>query len=217
MTVLPDTPSLKERQRQERERLILRAASELFAERGYHATSLEDIAARVGIAKGTIYLHFASKDDLVVALLKQGLGYYLRALDTALASAPTPREKLLAVIEHFTSSQYNEGFKTFMTMMQNPTIMSRLSEMRDEMRQRWDGPRRRLAEAIDEGKAAGDFDPALPTAMIAALLMGLVNPHSQRQLVEEDGMTSEEIAASLRRFFFKGIAAESDERRVGSE
>lgn len=208
VSALSETPSLKERQRQERERLILRAAGALFAERGYHATSLEDIAARVGIAKGTIYLHFASKDDLVVAMLRHGLTYYLKALDDALESAPTPREKLLAVIDQFTSSQYNEGFKTFMALMQNPTIVTRMSELRREMRQQWDGPRRRLAAAIDEGKATGDFDPALPTSMIAALLMGLVNPHSQLRLVEEDGMTSEQIAASLKRFFFKGIAAE---------
>ena len=48
--------SLKEKQRQEREALILQAAEEVLMEKGYHETSIDEIAARVGIAKGTVYL-----------------------------------------------------------------------------------------------------------------------------------------------------------------
>ncbi len=62
-TMLPRT--LKERQRQEREALILLAAEEVLIEKGYHEMSMDEIAARVGISKGTVYLHFASKEDLV--------------------------------------------------------------------------------------------------------------------------------------------------------
>lgn len=207
MTVLSDTPSLKERQRQEREALILRAASELFAERGYHATSLEDIAARVGIAKGTIYLHFASKDDLVVALMKQGFDLYVKAFQEALESATTPRDKLRAVIEQFTTVAAHKGYVSFTGLMQNPAILSRMHEMREQMHQRWERPRQLLAAAIEEGKAAGDFDPELPTALIASLLTSLVNPHTYRQLLTEQTLSNEEISASLKRFFFRGIAA----------
>ncbi len=207
MSSTSQLPSLKERQRQEREKLILRAAAELLAERGFHEMSLEDIAARVGIAKGTIYLHFASKDDLVVALLKQGFNSYLRALDDALDSAATPREKLAAVIALFTSGASDQGYQNFLPMMQNPAILTRMAELREEMRQQWERPRQRLAEAIDEGKAAGDFDPTLPTGMIASLLISLANPHSRSQLGGENGLSSAEIAAHVKRFFFKGIAA----------
>jgi AcrR family transcriptional regulator len=217
VATLSDTPSLKERQRQERERLILRAASELLAERGYHDMSLEEIAARVGIAKGTIYLHFASKEDLVVALMQQGSRAYLKALDEALESALTPREKLTAVIDHAMSGIASHGRQMFMMILQNPEIHSRLADMRSEMSQQWEGPRRRLAAAIDQGKANGDFDPALPTPLIANLLTSLVNPHNQRQLIDEEGMTPDEIAAYLRRFFFKGIAAEPSECPTSDE
>jgi AcrR family transcriptional regulator len=207
MTAFSDAPSLKERQRQEREGLILRAASELFAERGYHATSLEDIAARVGIAKGTIYLHFASKDDLVIALMKQGFTSYVKALENALESASAPRDKLRAVIEHFTSAAANEGYLTWAALMRTPAIMSRMGELREQIHQQWDRPRQLLAEAIDEGKATGDFDAQMPTAMIAALLTNLLNPHTYRQLLTEQSLSNEEITAALKRFFFRGIAA----------
>jgi AcrR family transcriptional regulator len=53
---------------QTRER-ILRTASELFVERGYAGTSVRDISERLGMTKGSLYYHFASKDDLLVALI----------------------------------------------------------------------------------------------------------------------------------------------------
>lgn len=49
---------------------ILDVASELFAERGYDATSLREIAARLGITKAALYYHFRSKDDILRALLE---------------------------------------------------------------------------------------------------------------------------------------------------
>ena len=65
--------SLKEKQRQEREALILQAAEEVLTEKGYYETSIDEIAARVGIAKGTVYLHFPSKEDLVVAIFERDM------------------------------------------------------------------------------------------------------------------------------------------------
>src|SRR6266487_626347 len=61
---------LKERQRRERAELILEAAEAVFTEKGYHEASIDEIALRVGVAKGTLYQHFASKEELVFALFE---------------------------------------------------------------------------------------------------------------------------------------------------
>src|SRR5690348_7655278 len=99
MTAAARPPSLKERQRRERERLILQAAEELLVERGYHEMSIDEIAGRVGISKGTVYLHFPSKEDLAVALLGHGVRNFHEALEATLSSDATPRAKLRAIIE----------------------------------------------------------------------------------------------------------------------
>ena len=52
---------------------ITRAALELFVERGYAATRLEDVAARAGVAKGTLYLYFANKAELFKAVVREGI------------------------------------------------------------------------------------------------------------------------------------------------
>src|SRR5437868_1159254 len=76
--------SLKEKQRQEREALILKAAEDVLMEKGYHETSIDEIAARVGIAKGTVYLHFPSKEDLVVAIFERDMQQLLQSIDSTL-------------------------------------------------------------------------------------------------------------------------------------
>src|SRR6267154_3540256 len=78
--------SLKEKQRQERETLILQAAEEVLMEKGYHETSIDEIAARVGIAKGTVYLHFPSKEDLVIAIFERDMQQLLQYIDTAMST-----------------------------------------------------------------------------------------------------------------------------------
>ena len=54
MSIADGPRSLKDRQREERERLILEAAEELLAEKGYHEMSIDEIAARVGVSQGTV-------------------------------------------------------------------------------------------------------------------------------------------------------------------
>ena len=75
--------SLKEKQRQERERLILDYAEQRLMEKGYHAVSMDEIADGVGVAKGTLYLHFKTKEDLAFALVMPKMQSFLRSVEEA--------------------------------------------------------------------------------------------------------------------------------------
>ena len=61
------------RRKEARPEEITAAALELFVERGYAATRLEDVASRAGVSKGTVYLYFANKDELFKAVVREGL------------------------------------------------------------------------------------------------------------------------------------------------
>ncbi len=71
---------------------ILRAALELMSERSYEATTVPEIATHAGIAAGTIYLHFPSKEAVVNAVYRESKLEMQRFLINAMASAATPRE-----------------------------------------------------------------------------------------------------------------------------
>lgn len=68
MAVTPLTP---ERRRQLTRDTLIDAAADLFARRGFHAASLDDIAAAAGFTKGAIYSNFGSKEDLLLAVVEQ--------------------------------------------------------------------------------------------------------------------------------------------------
>lgn len=68
----PRTSSQFETIRQEKTRLILDTALELFAERGYHQTSISDIAKRAGISKGLLYNYFESKEEVLRSIVQTG-------------------------------------------------------------------------------------------------------------------------------------------------
>ena len=54
-------------------RKIFETSMKLFAEKGYDATSIEDITATVGVAKGTLYYHFSSKEEIFNFLVEEGI------------------------------------------------------------------------------------------------------------------------------------------------
>jgi AcrR family transcriptional regulator len=82
---------------EERRAAILDAALAVFAERGYHASSIDDIARKGGISKALIYEHFASKQDLYAELLEQHAGELFSALAEAISEAGRSATARLAV------------------------------------------------------------------------------------------------------------------------
>ena len=74
---------------------ILAAALASFAERGFAATRLEDVAARAGISKGTLYLYFKGKEELFEAVVRATLVPNLERLEALTASFDGPNARLL--------------------------------------------------------------------------------------------------------------------------
>jgi AcrR family transcriptional regulator len=85
-------------QRSARER-ILDTASELFYRDGFRAVGIDTIIARSGVAKMTLYYHFASKDELIVAYLERSNERFWDWFDDATATAETPRAQVAALFE----------------------------------------------------------------------------------------------------------------------
>lgn len=78
---------------------VFQTAARLFYQHGYRAIGVDTIAAESGIGKMTLYRHYPSKDDLIVAFLKDSNDVFWREFDAAIEDAPTAREKLLAFFE----------------------------------------------------------------------------------------------------------------------
>jgi len=75
------------------------AAARLFDERGYHGTSIRDIAEATGVTPGAIYSHHASKARLLLAVYEEGVRRIVEGVEAAVARAATPRARLVAAAE----------------------------------------------------------------------------------------------------------------------
>ncbi len=197
--------SLKERQYQEREEYILQVSEELLFAKGYYEISMDDIAAQVGIARGTLYRHFASKEDLVFAFIKRDLSALLRNFEEILAANTTVQEKLEATLRVI----YQKVSGKYVSLLDNGAILcfsqKRIADL-NEIREPLLEHIRRLLEA---GKATGEFDATLPTDVTTFAILTLASPTIYKRLVIEGNKTKEELETDLIRMYLKIVAPPS--------
>ena len=79
-------------------RKIFETSMKLFAEKGYEATSIEDITATVGVAKGTLYYHFSSKEEIFDFLVEEGIKLLQNSVDIKTAKYNNYLDKLKAIV-----------------------------------------------------------------------------------------------------------------------
>lgn len=79
-------------------RKIFETSMKLFAEKGYDATSIEDITATVGVAKGTLYYHFSSKEEIFNFLVEEGIKLLKNSIEIKTQKLTTAIDKLRAVL-----------------------------------------------------------------------------------------------------------------------
>lgn len=80
---------------------ILGAATAIFAERGYAATDLQLVAARLGVGKGTVYRHFGAKETLFLAAVDRGMNLLREAVESATRAAPSPLDRVRLAVHAY--------------------------------------------------------------------------------------------------------------------
>lgn len=89
---------------------ILDTAERLFYTQGYNATGINQVIGEADIAKGSLYKHFESKTDLMVAYLERFHKSWFERLETAISKVQDPKQKLLAVFDHHQERQQFRGY-----------------------------------------------------------------------------------------------------------
>jgi AcrR family transcriptional regulator len=96
---ISETP-VRQRRKETRPAEIMAAALDIFVERGFASTKLDDVAARAGVSKGTLYLYFSSKEELFKAVIQQGILPVLEQGEEMLAQHSGDTASLLRDLIH---------------------------------------------------------------------------------------------------------------------
>ncbi|MEE9560832.1 MAG: TetR/AcrR family transcriptional regulator [Acidiferrobacterales bacterium] len=120
---------------------LLDTAARLFRQHGYHATSMRDIASAVGMLPGSIYYHFASKDELLVTVYREGVSRIAERLDAAVAGKKEPWQQLeAACIAHLqTLLDHSDYAQVVIRVLPDdaPAVRVRLAALRDQYEERF--------------------------------------------------------------------------------
>ena len=150
---------------------LTREAARLFAERGYHGTSIGDLAEALGVQKASLYHHFASKQELLYATMREGADAFHRALDAIPDSLPASERIRLAMRAHL---------RVVADQLDVATVFVREwryldGDRRDEIlaeRRRYE---ERFRALFREGRERGDLRTDLDDAAAALLVLSALN------------------------------------------
>src|SRR5215813_14137921 len=151
---------------------ILTAAERIFARHGFFAAKVSDVAKEAGVADGTIYLYFKSKDDLLISLFERRMQQVNELLKTATASVKSPREQLRAFIKTYLQLVHDEP-----TAAEVLTIELRQSS---KFMKEYENPQfadflRVLGGIISAAQESGELDRSIPAHVAARMIFGMLD------------------------------------------
>jgi len=167
-----------------RTREILAAARKLLEQRGPEAMTMEEIAAAAGVAKGTLYLYFESKDELILALITQVGENILQDVGASLQAPGSPQEKMIRMVSVLL--EYLNRERLLFPMYARELLRGE-RESREGFRRRYLELEEEFVTLVTrlfaEGIAAGQFIPANPR-LLTFLIRGLVRATGYYQKAE---------------------------------
>jgi AcrR family transcriptional regulator len=191
-------------------RKLLDAAKGIFAQQGFEAARLEDIAAGAGYTRGAFYANFKSKEDIFFALFEEWVRERIESLASALSRHSDPAEKLVALRTHY--AELATDRRLVLISMEFKLFALRHPEAHARLRSRHRRVRASFGEVFAElmgtlGKTIPIAYPA-SSASLGAVAQGLLLEH----LVDPKTLSDEDVRHVLGLFFdsiFSGCALQA--------
>jgi TetR/AcrR family fatty acid metabolism transcriptional regulator len=151
---------------------ILSAAERIFARHGFFAAKVSDVAKEAGVADGTIYLYFKSKDDLLISLFERRMQQVNDTLRTAIAKVNSPRDQLRAFVQAYLQLVHDEP-----SAAEVLTIELRQSS---KFMKEYENPQfadflRLLGGIIAAAQDRGELDRSIPAHVAARMIFGMLD------------------------------------------
>lgn len=194
-----------------KDREIFTAAASLFKEKGFHATSMQDIADAVGMQKGSLYYHIAGKDDLLFRISFAAISAVTERLEVVATAPLTPTEKFRGAVGNHVETLCDMLDLMSVFLKESNTLTADQQAQIHVYRRRYEN----LFESIlHEGVEAGDFRP-VDVRTVTSAMLGMLN--WMYQWYRPSGrLTPAEIADVFVDFALRGITStDADDANLG--
>jgi len=151
---------------------LLAVATELFAEKGFDATSVQEVVERARVTKGALYHYFDSKQDLLYEIYHSIISGQLADLERILAAGDPPGRTLRAVIVNLVETTAARADQALVFGREMHRLdRARLDAVRADRRRYHDLVR----DVVARAQAAGDFAPVADADTVTLVVFGVVN------------------------------------------
>jgi len=167
---------------------ILAAAATLFAEHGFHGASMRDIGERVGLLKGSLYVHIANKDEILVEIVGDTARRLNAAVSPVLLATARPSDKLrMALKAHLLFASSNQN-SMFVLQHESKHLTGQphmwICEWRLRYQQLW-------WSAVDVGVRCGDLRQDLDIACATDMLLAAANLNATFDMTSDTGAVAD--------------------------
>ena len=181
---------------------ILDASAQIFSQKGYHGTSMQDIADAVNLQKASLYHHVSSKQEILFALLNRGLFLLNEKVDQAISDSQPADANLRMAIKAYLKAMTGNHDVTSVLLLEYRSLEPNYLEPHIKERDRFELLWRNIIESgVKEGVFSCD-DPA----MAARALLGVMN-WTVTWYRDDGPMSPQEIADQLTDLYLLGLTA----------
>lgn len=194
---------------------ILEAAVKVFEERGYSDATVDSVAAEAGVAKGSVYNYFSSKQDLYTAVFTKSMANEENQILGQFERAPSPVHRLLLLFDHW-YELYGHHTQIGRLVLECWTSAARetqvsddkgpMASMLNELYAKW---REAISGIVVEGQAAGEFRAELEPTMAASVVMGVLDGLTLQGILGVGVSVNEEFLLRLKRGFLIVLGADT--------
>lgn len=151
---------------------VIDAAAKVFAQRGYHGASTQDIADVLGIRQASLYYYFESKEAALEAVCASGVEDYAKRAQHILKAAETGSEKVARLVFHHLAPMAERLDYTLVFLRERRFLPQPARRRIRAIEQRYE---RIIQRIIEQGVASGEFRADLDTRLATLALLGLGN------------------------------------------
>ena len=163
------SPKVSDQYKEERRSLILDTALACFTEKGHRYTTIEDIARRLGMSKGSIYLYFPTKEEIYTRIMQERMRRTVERLRSRFGETASAREKLDLVFRTFGSQNLAALQQILAFHLEFWLEAARKPELRQAMEEQNALAIDLLSEIVQEGITRGEFRSDADSAAAASL------------------------------------------------
>ncbi|MBT2686504.1 TetR/AcrR family transcriptional regulator [Bacillus sp. ISL-37] len=180
---------------------IIDAAVVIIAENGYHQAQVSKIAKQAGVADGTIYLYFKNKEDILISLFQEKMGYFVGSIEEKIAGKQTATEKLYMLVETHFKILSDDRHLAIVTQLE---LRQSNKDLRHKINEVLKGYLMLIDKIILEGIENGEFSSSLDLRLARQMIFGTVDETATSWVMNEQKYNLTDLAKAVHQLLISG-------------